>query len=185
VPKKNNFAKDGYKYCSGCKKTKVVDEFGKQSKRKDGLAFRCKSCMRKYLRTRYKNPQIRAKLLANTAKWRDENPDAEANKHLKRKYGITIDDYNRMFAEQGGVCAICKSAEKTRRRKKTNDDERLAVDHCHETGVVRGLLCFKCNTAMGSLGDSQDQVMRVIHYLSKSLSDANSDIFRLDNSKLT
>lgn len=141
--------------------------------------------MSKQSKERYKNPASRAKVLARTAKWREDNPDADANKYYKRTYGITVDDYNRMFEEQKGVCAICGKEEKTRRRKKSSENERLAVDHCHETGEIRGLLCFKCNTAMGSLGDTREHVMRVIHYLSKSLADKNSEIFRLDESKLS
>lgn len=173
------------KFCTGCKETKPVSAFGKQSDRKDGLAYRCKNCMSKYLKKRYKDPAIRKTLLAKTAKWREANPEAEANKHLKRKYGITLEDYNRMFKEQNGVCAICGKVEKTRRRKKTDDNERLAVDHCHETGIVRGLLCFKCNTAIGSLGDTQEHVMKVIHYLTKSLVDSDGDTFRIGTSKLS
>jgi hypothetical protein len=140
--------------------------------------------MKEYSKQRYKNPKIRSRLLANGARWRESNPDSDVNKHLMRKYGITLEEYNRMFEAQKGVCAICGKEEKTRRRKKSNENERLAVDHCHDTGVIRGLLCFKCNTAMGSLGDTQTHVMKVIHYLSKSLVDSDGDIFRLDKSKL-
>jgi hypothetical protein len=169
MPIKNFFANDGKKFCNGCKQFKGVEEFGKQSRRKDGLEHRCKSCFSEYHRKRYKNPEIRKTLLHRSAKWRENNPEKEANKHLVRKFGITIQQYNQMLEDQDGVCAICGKPEKTRRRKKTDDNERLAVDHCHETGKVRGLLCFKCNTAIGSLGDNEDMVRRVVAYLSNSL----------------
>lgn len=63
---------------------------------------------------------------------------------MKKQYGITLDEYATLLASQGGACAIC-------RRQETG--KRLAVDHDHTTGVVRGLLCQKCNTALGLLGD--------------------------------
>lgn len=62
---------------------------------------------------------------------------------LKRKYGITLAEYDQMLEEQHGVCAICGGADPSGRR--------LAVDHDHETGKVRGLLCTSCNTRLGFL----------------------------------
>ena len=184
MPNKNNFALNGRKFCSGCQETKSTDEFGKQSNRKDGLAYRCKSCMNKYHAQRYENPRIRKTIKANQEKYRAANPDVDVNKHLVRKYGITLEEYNRRFREQKGVCAICGKEESTRRRKISPENERLAVDHCHETGVVRGLLCFKCNTAIGSLGDTQDQIMKVINYLTNSLVDRDGDTFRIGKSTI-
>jgi hypothetical protein len=60
--------------------------------------------------------------------------------HYQARYGITLEDYDRMFSEQGGTCALCDKPCATGRR--------LAVDHCHATGAVRGLLCVKCNSAL-------------------------------------
>ena len=74
------------------------------------------------------------------------------------KYGITLDDYERMSAEQAGECAICGRHESEFRR-------RLAVDHDHESGAVRGLLCSPCNTGIGSLGDSVSNLIRAARYL--------------------
>ena len=71
-----------------------------------------------------------------------------------------------LFEQQQGLCALCKRPETTRRNKKDEGAERLAVDHCHDTGLVRGLLCFKCNTAIGALGDTQEAALRAMNYLS-------------------
>ena len=82
--------------------------------------------------------------------------------YLKYKYGITEAQYDEMFALQDGKCAICKS-DKTKDAKR----HRLMVDHCHSTGVVRGLLCSSCNKALGLFSDSQDVMHSAIKYLSK------------------
>lgn len=71
-------------------------------------------------------------------------PDVQFNGYLTRTYGINADDYGAMMERQGGVCAICSGV---------NKDRRLVVDHCHETGDVRGLLCIRCNRALGMFED--------------------------------
>lgn len=76
---------------------------------------------------------------------------------LLRTYGITAADYAELREKQGGVCAIC--------RKHPEDGVNLAVDHCHETGLVRGLLCDGCNFAIGRLGDNSCGVRRAFSYL--------------------
>jgi hypothetical protein len=81
-------------------------------------------------------------------------------KHLlKKKYGISIEQYDQMLADQDHRCALCLSSEHDAR------GGRLAVDHDHATGVVRGLLCGPCNTGLGKLGDSVDGLRRAIAYL--------------------
>ena len=78
--------------------------------------------------------------------------------YYKRKYGITLDDYNRMFAEQEGRCAICKTHQCATGRV-------LAVDHDHVTGKVRGLLCQACNTAIGKLNDDPELIHKAAEYV--------------------
>lgn len=77
---------------------------------------------------------------------------------LKKKYGIGISDYNDMLTMQASGCAICGNPENIAGR-------RLSVDHCHETGKVRGLLCNLCNIAIGNLHDDPDLLRRAIQYL--------------------
>ena len=77
---------------------------------------------------------------------------------LMRNYGITEAEYNDLFLEQDGHCAICST-------HVSEMDRSLAVDHCHETGLVRGLLCMQCNTSLGNLGDSIELLKRAIAYL--------------------
>lgn len=81
-----------------------------------------------------------------------------------RQYGLTPAAYDSMLAGQGGVCAICRQAE-TRIDTRTGTAFVLAVDHDHETRVVRGLLCNRCNRAVGMLNDDPDLVQRAAVYL--------------------
>ncbi|MFJ7209580.1 endonuclease VII domain-containing protein [Streptomyces sp. NPDC098789] len=73
--------------------------------------------------------------------------------HLKRAYGMTEAQWDEMVEAQGGLCCICLKA------------PAVHVDHCHETGRVRGVLCFNCNSAIGKLGDDPDTLRRAISYL--------------------
>jgi hypothetical protein len=77
---------------------------------------------------------------------------------LKERYGITKEQYEQMLEAQNGGCAICKSPSK---------GGVLHVDHCHASGVVRGLLCPECNKALGLFRDSTDALLRAIQYLRK------------------
>jgi hypothetical protein len=103
-----------------------------------------------------------------------ENPEREAERqaayrasgakkisdrksHLKRTFGITLDDYDRLLAAQGGGCAICG--------RPPREDIALHVDHDHATGKVRGILCFKHNNALGDFDDDAELLQRALAYL--------------------
>ena len=126
----------------------------------------------------YKDPEYMKTWRANNLKKRKEswqkwyakngakrNADRKGklnNYHLK-KYGVSDKQYEGLLTEQHGVCAICHEPEKAER--KTGSPIRLSVDHCHATGKVRGLLCQKCNTALGMLDDSTAKAHSLITYL--------------------
>lgn len=78
---------------------------------------------------------------------------------LRRKYGISADDYDRMLADQDGSCAICKQP--------PPEDKILFVDHDHSTGEVRGLLCQHCNSAIGFLKEQPEILASCIEYLKR------------------
>jgi hypothetical protein len=86
------------------------------------------------------------------------------NNHLKRNYGITLDEYDAMLDEQDGKCKICG---KTEARKTTGRTQRmpLFVDHCHKTNQVRGLLCSHCNAGLGMFRENEELFVRAISYL--------------------
>lgn len=104
---------------------------------------------------------------------RDANPDIALNSHLLRKFGITLARYNELLEQQGGVCAICGEPPASilghvSRRQGCAVRPRLVVDHCHETGQVRGLLCTRCNRGIGFLKDSTTLVASALGYLQRA-----------------
>lgn len=102
----------------------------------------------------------RALEVKRSREWRLRNQqrkrEYDRKYRLLRDFGITPDEYDTLLLGQGGVCAICEG-----------DDGRklLAVDHCHDTGKIRGLLCRQCNTGLGSLGDNVAGLQRALAYL--------------------
>lgn len=85
---------------------------------------------------------------------------------LGKLYGLTVAEYDDLLQRQGGVCAICQQDEPASNGR-TGKKFRLSVDHCHDTGVVRGLLCQKCNRAIGLLGDNVGILQKAILYLER------------------
>lgn len=79
--------------------------------------------------------------------------------HVLRAYNMTIEDYSKLFDLQNGLCAICNLP----------SIKSLAVDHCHTTGIVRGLLCAKCNMGIGGFEDKISNIFAAINYLNKPL----------------
>lgn len=101
------------------------------------------------------NPEKMAAIGAKRQKTQ-RNKDWQRNHLLKKKFGITLERYRQMHAEQGGLCAICMMPP---------GKKALAVDHCHETGKVRALLCGKCNPMLGLAKESPLVFMAAIAYL--------------------
>lgn len=83
---------------------------------------------------------------------------------LRRLYGISVEEFEALLAQQAGVCRICRKTE-TSVDPRTGTTRKLAVDHDHATGVVRGLLCHKCNWAIGLFADDADLLRRAAAYL--------------------
>lgn len=128
----------------------------------------CVECDKARSRAIYKfdsAPQIKA-----TRAWREANTDLHNELmragQLKRKFGMTIAEYDSLLESQGGACAICKKPCPTGRR--------LAVDHDHKTGAVRGLLCHSCNLGIGKLGDDPERLLAAAKYLLDKLDRTSS-----------
>lgn len=99
------------------------------------------------------------------AQHRDKNPEKYAEYEFRRRFGCDYKQYTDMLNAQDGCCAICGNPE-TAKNPVTQEPRRLAVDHCHTTGKIRGLLCSACNTAIGLMKDDVVVLQKAIEYLS-------------------
>ncbi|MGV9962491.1 endonuclease VII domain-containing protein [Streptomyces olivaceus] len=177
----------GEKRCTSCKRALSVAEFARDKNRRDGLQVRCRECVAEYSAAHYRR---RREALGRTVREKVEVPaghklcrscgevkphsewhrNATASDglstrckacravegcagHLKRQYGITEVERDALVASQGGACCICLAA------------PAAHVDHCHETGRVRGVLCFSCNAALGQFKDRPDAIRRAAAYV--------------------
>jgi hypothetical protein len=138
----------GFKFCSCCGEEKPRSEFHKHSGHSSGLQSVCKCCNK-----------------AKHAVWRKANKGKDAwyafKWRLRTKFKITLENYLEMLKNQGGACAICD---------RKVDDRRMAVDHDHKTGKIRGLLCIGCNFILGSAKDSVPVLEAAIGYLKRNFS---------------
>lgn len=144
--------------CTKCKEIKELDQFIIDNRAIDGHQNKCKECRSKYLSSRYKT--FSEKVSISTRKWQDQNRDKMKDSRLKRLYGITLAQRRQKLEDQKGKCAICL-------RHQEDLNRPLMVDHCHKTSIVRDLLCFGCNTALGSLKDNIVTALRLVEYLKK------------------
>ena len=149
------------KRCPSCGLIKTADQFMKNLSTKSGLSVWCKICAHeKHTAARKRNMQDPVWRAMQTERNRRHlaKPgvrDQHKAYQLKYMYGVAA-VYDRLLASQNGGCAICRS---------NNDGRRLCVDHDHVTENVRGLLCSKCNMAIGLLRDSPDLIRRAATYL--------------------
>lgn len=141
------------KTCRKCGETKPLSAFYGKSRIGDfpkssaGFSSDCKNCTKLKMRER-------RTLLG------DEHKRQLRNWDYKRKFGITLEQYNQMFMRQSGCCAICGKHQAQFKRA-------LAVDHDHVTGMVRSLLCVNCNVGIGSFRDDVALLGKAIKYLNK------------------
>lgn len=184
------------KICSKCGINKHETDYHKDSKNKDGLTYSCKECRKPIVKNYYNSHKqdrveyaktYREENMPKILEYREKTKNIksqrdkeryQANKEEKKKfyhvnkklmkgrqlvkkYGITLEEYNLRLKNQNNVCAICKSSENTGGRA-------LAVDHDHETGKIRGLLCSKCNVSLGNINDNVEILRKMIQYLEQS-----------------
>jgi hypothetical protein len=171
--------------CNTCgKEGPLSSSYAWKNKAKDQRHTKCKECFSRLMRERISGPggdalraQRRSYHHANKEKRNAQrrgnyDPRRTRDAHLRAKYGISIEEYEAMLEAQGGVCAVCGKAESVVKTKAGTVSE-LAVDHNHATGRVRGLLCNKCNLAVGHLETHGDHAA-LIAYLTQHLNLAES-----------
>lgn len=159
----------GKKKCSACRKEKDAAEFYGRAESRDGLQGRCKDCSKAVAHKWHAANRTRQK--ANQRAWCKRNPErrkAQLRKsEIKQNFGISLEQYAAMEQVQCGVCAICTQPEVAKDHR-SGRQKHLAVDHCHATGKVRGLLCHKCNLALGLFNDDLTMIATVADYLRRS-----------------
>lgn len=161
------------KACTKCGEVRPLDAFSRHRRAKDGRNWACKQCKSRQAAEWYqanrdddtakKSAYYRAnkeKILARQKKFDAENPERARrrvkNAQLRYYYGISLIEYEAMLEAQGGHCRVCPK------------DTDLHVDHCHTTGVVRGILCGPCNQSIGLAGDDPDRLRRLAEYLEQA-----------------
>lgn len=123
-----------------------ISNFGKYTSIYGKVLYRhrCNKCRRKESAKRYaENPEVQKKMKLTAKAYR-----------FNKKYNITIEEYDNLFLQQDGKCKICGQ-----------DHKVLNIDHCHVSGRVRGLLCWKCNIALGYFKDNVTNLINAIKYL--------------------
>lgn len=142
--------------CRKCSKVKPIERFYSRLDKEN----RCKDCVSELRKTAYKKDPL--KVILRVRRYCKENPEKIRGTKLKQTYDINLEKWNELFRRQNGVCAVCKRPETTIwRGKKVN----LAVDHDHETLEVRGLLCIRCNRALGLLREDKATIKALHDYI--------------------
>jgi hypothetical protein len=160
------------KRCRICNELKPFDAFSRMKEMRDGYRSDCKVCNLARRKAAYAaNPEL---TIERAKAWRRANPERAAEtqrryrserdypammreSHLRRSFGMTQEEYEARLREQGGGCAVCGRPPK--------QGKSLHVDHDHETGYVRGLLCFSCNAALGHFQDDIDRIDAALTYV--------------------
>ncbi|WP_327716057.1 endonuclease VII domain-containing protein [Streptomyces sp. NBC_00490] len=175
------------KQCRKCQRNLSLAAFARDRNRRDGLQVHCRECVAQYGAAHYRRRQeakgkkVREKVLVPSghkrcpqcegvkphSEWERNKTSsdgwasycrecrAERNRisYFRRKYGLAPHQLDLLIAEQQGICCICLAAPAEH------------VDHCHETGRVRGVLCFSCNAALGQFKDRPDVIRRAATYV--------------------
>ncbi len=139
------------KYCPRCNTVKPLKDFyqlGTRGGRQKGYDHTCKKCTKEQA-------------------WGAQVNGKYRSAHLQRAYGITGDEYEALWQTQGGRCAACHRPEKETQEPNFPYYRRLAVDHCHKTGIIRGLLCSTCNQTFGAMGESPERIRGLLAYAEK------------------
>lgn len=130
------------KVCIHCGERKPLNLLVKNKNMKDGYKNECKSCHNSLQKERY--------YLVPKGERHDRD------KYLQRMHGISEDEYNMLVLEINSHCECCGKI-----------FDKLFVDHCHNTGRIRGLLCRLCNSGIGMLGDDLEGLVKAVRYLEK------------------
>lgn len=187
----------GFKWCRPCQQIKPLEAFAKNRSAKDGYQGHCRDCQVKAYQSRQramgKTPRPRdvpeghkyccsCQQMKPFSEWSRNSRSSDGwqtrckacasvagrREYLARKYAMTVEAANELLADQDGKCAICRAA------------AAVHVDHDHETGKVRGMLCFRCNAALGQFDDQPTVLLRAARYLMAAVSKPAGEISRVE-----
>lgn len=166
------------KTCPGCSKNKPFSEYYQRNRTEyadsaAGYQTICKDCFKEQRSAYVKANPEKCRQIYRSSYLKD--PTSKRRSNYKRNFGITLEQYNEMFAAQNGCCKVCE-------RHQSEFKRRLAVDHCHASGAIRGLLCRNCNTALGCVSDSIFVLSNLIDYLTPTLA-ASSNVVSINTAK--
>jgi len=149
------------KTCSKCREYKNDMDFSKNKSIKSGLTSQCKDCASKEGYRYRSQPEVKLRRIKQREKYNklDSTILKYRERHLMKTYGITINDYDKLLLLQDNKCAICGEKNKSNRH--------YHVDHCHKSGVIRGILCHSCNVGIGNFREDHNIFVKAVEYLGK------------------
>lgn len=152
------------KRCAACGLPGTADDFTKDRSRQDGLDKYCKSC-HSQRRRGYRERNLEQERIRDRDHQRKKRAGTfvrQPKKEDRTRYRIDHDLFLKLQEEQGGLCALCGKAK----------TQKLVMDHCHLTGVIRGLLCIRCNFALAQLtNDDPNRLDHVRQYMARVVPD--------------
>lgn len=138
------------KKCTKCGEQKPLSQFSKHKSGKNGIRAQCKLCISL---ARFETCVRKPKRTA------EETKNLYKSRAFKKKYGISKEDFYDLRLKQNNKCAICKNT--------LENDKKSHMDHCHDTGKLRGVLCTTCNVGLGMFKDSLSLLKSAVTYIKK------------------
>lgn len=153
---RKRFLVDGKIECPCCNEWKTLEDFYKWPSGTYGISWNCKECTKAKARANHKAHREKG-----AEHWETHRKKYRV-RHYKKKYGLTLEEFEDKLESQGNECEICKES------LDVNDNSKKAhMDHNHTTGELRGILCSKCNQGLGSFYESKEKLKSAIEYLEK------------------
>jgi hypothetical protein len=193
IYRKRGFISDTHKECTACRTVKPFDKFSKNSSSASGLHSWCKECMTENVLDRKGGRTLKKMIKTETHKQcriceqikpyseyagkdsktkQKESYCIECKKFMGservlKKYGLNVDSYMKLFNDQNGLCKICNNAESSGKRLSVDHDHRCCSGSYTCGNCIRGLICFRCNAALGMVSDDTEILQSMIKYLQK------------------
>lgn len=172
LPQREAILKDGEKrLCRTCGERKDEFQFGRDKRSPDGLAWRCKECANKAHRhwTELNRDHVRDAGRVTMRNLRKRDPEKFRQQlresRFRKKYGLSCEEVDAMFADANGICRICEREMKKGVGNHIAPGEVACVDHDHDTGAIRGMICSMCNNGLGLFRDNPQILESAAKYL--------------------